>query len=254
MNIVSTGLRRDLAGQFTNAKLLAQQTAKRLARYVGAELRYSFQNPPITGPHIYQAVGIDPAAVSCIFDVGANVGQSAIAFASAFPKSRIHCFEPFKVTFERLCENTRAMGDRIILNHMACGDSVQTLSVVTGNDDSQLNKLIVSCDPSATMIDVGTVDDYCNTHNVRHIDILKTDTEGFDVSVLRGARCMLSDELVRCVVSEIGVLNDLQHSHFREVYQLMIDSGFEFGGIFEASYFKSGRFDFANALFIRRSI
>ena len=32
--------------------------------------------------------------VRCVFDVGANVGQSARKFMAAFPRADIYCFEP----------------------------------------------------------------------------------------------------------------------------------------------------------------
>ena len=37
--------------------------------------------------------------VSVIFDIGANIGQSAIKFCVAFPTARILCFEPVKDTY-----------------------------------------------------------------------------------------------------------------------------------------------------------
>src|SRR5687768_17470636 len=43
--------------------------------------------------------------VSVVFDVGANVGQSALRFTAGFPEARIYCFEPVKETFSRLREN-----------------------------------------------------------------------------------------------------------------------------------------------------
>src|SRR6476661_6549330 len=40
-----------------------------------------------------------------IFDVGANVGQSATAYVTEFPKSLVYCFEPVDETFRLLQEN-----------------------------------------------------------------------------------------------------------------------------------------------------
>lgn len=43
--------------------------------------------------------------ISVVFDVGANVGQSACKFKLAFPGAKIYCFEPVKETFEILKRN-----------------------------------------------------------------------------------------------------------------------------------------------------
>lgn len=32
--------------------------------------------------------------ITTIFDVGANIGQTVLKFAAAFPRAQIHCFEP----------------------------------------------------------------------------------------------------------------------------------------------------------------
>ena len=40
--------------------------------------------------------------VRCIFDVGANMGQSAARFAREFPSAQIYSFEPVKQTFAAL--------------------------------------------------------------------------------------------------------------------------------------------------------
>ena len=68
----------------------------------------------LTGTRIYRVLprGLDPFAdirthlpfleVSTIFDVGANVGQSAKKFSRYFPNSEIYCFEPVAETYREL--------------------------------------------------------------------------------------------------------------------------------------------------------
>src|SRR5207244_368202 len=38
-------------------------------------------------------------SVDTIFDIGGNVGQSAVRFAKAFPNAQVHTFEPVPETF-----------------------------------------------------------------------------------------------------------------------------------------------------------
>src|SRR4051812_36845319 len=54
-------------------------------------------------------------APSTIFDVGANVGQTALKFAIAFPEARIFCFEPVTSTLRKLGKNVQ--GFRSITCH-----------------------------------------------------------------------------------------------------------------------------------------
>ena len=67
-------------------RLRAQAAVKSVTRLFGLEIRYAFQNLPIYSPMIYGR-WVRPADARCIFDVGANIGQSAKAFAKAFPNA-----------------------------------------------------------------------------------------------------------------------------------------------------------------------
>lgn len=79
----------------------AQAALKSLARAVGLEIRYAFQNLPITSAALYGR-WLSPEDARCIFDVGANIGQSAKAFANAFPNAVVYSFEPFPAAFHEL--------------------------------------------------------------------------------------------------------------------------------------------------------
>src|SRR5437016_4754791 len=46
-------------------------------------------------------------SVETIFDIGGNVGQSALRFARAFPTAQVHTFEPVPETFRQLAANVR---------------------------------------------------------------------------------------------------------------------------------------------------
>jgi hypothetical protein len=50
-----------------------------------------------------------PDAIKSIFDVGANVGQTAILLSRRFPQAKIYSFEPLSATFHKLQQNTAAL-------------------------------------------------------------------------------------------------------------------------------------------------
>lgn len=60
--------------------------------------------------------------VDIVFDVGANVGQSAKHYLKCFPNSHIYCFEPSSNTFRRLQDNLE-VNDRIHCVQMALSSS-----------------------------------------------------------------------------------------------------------------------------------
>src|SRR5262249_44707106 len=101
-------------------------------------------------------------------------------------------------------------------------------------------------------IQIAAIDDICEQQGITRIDILKTDTEGYDAEVLAGARRMLSEERVRCIICEVGFLGDKQHTDFTRVFLFLHQLGFEMAGIYELSYGSNYRINFTNALFVRR--
>jgi FkbM family methyltransferase len=225
----------------------AQAALKSVARSLGVEIRYAFQNPPISSPSIYHR-WLCPDDARCIFDVGGNIGQSAIAFALTFPNATVHSFEPFPEAFHQLSITGAKFKDRIKPWRLALGDKEHAL--LTGVDPSSKSQLNALAPGSGgASVKVTTVDAFCNRERIASIDILKTDTEGYDARVLSGARRMLSEKRIQCVVSEVGFVGDRHHTPFEEVYGILHTNGYWLAGLYETSYCRSGECDFANALF-----
>lgn len=79
---------------------------------------------------------------------------------------------------------------------------------------------------------------------------LKTDTEGHDLQVLRGARNRLASG-IKAVIVEVGMLgDDTAHTRFEDAYDLLSDLGFRLRGLYEPHYKSNGTLHFANALFV----
>jgi FkbM family methyltransferase len=153
--------------------------------------------------------------MNIVFDVGANVGQFALQAMRELPGARIYSFEPHPQTFRRL---QTAMATReISMYQLALGQRSGCATLYEydeSGDLTQINSLVpdsrfaVAKGLSAAEIEVpcATIDSFCLQENIDHIGLLKIDTEGFDLFVLRGARRMLSEHRVDFVYVEF---NDL---------------------------------------------
>jgi hypothetical protein len=103
---------------------------------------------------------------------------------------------------------------------------------------------------------VDTLDDFARSHGVQQIDLLKTDTEGFDLEVLHGAQAMLSAGAIRFVLSEVTFdAMDSYHTSFTKVFEYLAAHGFRFVDIYDHDYvsFSPRRppLAYCNALFYR---
>ena len=128
-------------------------------------------------------------------------------FRETFENPKIHSFEPAKAPFQILTKKVQGLRDVHIANS-AMGASQETKTFFE-NEFSDMSSFLET-DENAwgsiaqhTAIQLDTVDDYCNRAGVEHINILKSDTQGYDLEVLRGARRMLENEKVDLIYLEL---------------------------------------------------
>lgn len=176
---------------------------------------------------------------STVFDVGANIGQSAKTYRAHFPDAEIYCFEPVRRTFAELKNNLQEM-KRVQCFRCALGSSAQKgLMVLKGSSNlfrlrSGSGSPQDDSDAPTEAVDVLTLDGFCADNNIQHIDFLKIDTEGHDLEVLKGASAMLAGHEIDLVQVEAG-MNPGNHRHASmESLKTFLESlGYVLFGIYE---------------------
>jgi len=162
-----------------------------------------------------------------VFDVGANVGATAIAFARGFPQATVYAFEPVAGTFQTLAENVAAE-TRIRPLNLALGRRagrarmrIQALSVS--------NRIATWRDyyrPHET-VTMASGDAFCAEHAIEEIGFLKIDAEGHDLEVLRGFSAMLKASRVDLVEAEVGMNpENRMHASFGSVQKFLERRGY----------------------------
>jgi FkbM family methyltransferase len=136
--------------------------------------------------------------ITTVFDVGANVGQSAAAFAHRCPEAIVFAFEPLADNLTALVRNT-AHQPRIRCHHMALGDVDRATSVAGAGVSARI------ADDGGDPTSMQTLDGFCAENGVAHIGFLKIDTEGYDHRVLKGASRMLAAQQIDVVQVEAGM-------------------------------------------------
>jgi FkbM family methyltransferase len=141
-----------------------------------------------------------------VFDLGANVGQSAAKFLAAFPSARVFCYEPATENFRRLTERFAGAG-RIRCMQMALGSaSGDAVLLVEGASDR--NRLLGAGEGRSEDTErtaVRRLDEVCRELGIGSVDYLKVDTEGHDLEVLRGAEPLLVEQRIDFVQVEAGM-------------------------------------------------
>lgn len=175
--------------------------------------------PPGSDVHQDIRFFLPEVTVRCVFDVGANVGQSAREYLRHYPGAQIHSFEPASATFAKL-ETAFAGEPNVHCWNLAMGSRDGEADLFLA-DSSDMNRLADGSGAGRTeRIRVETIDGFCARHRIEDIDLLKIDTEGHDLDVLTGAETMLAASRVGLVQVEAAMNPGNRHhvafERFRE--------------------------------------
>ncbi len=198
-----------------------------------------------------------------IFDVGANVGQSATLYGKRFPASTVFSFEPAADTFRHLQSNTTSFRNIRCFN--VAFAAKPGMGFLAHGATSDLNKVVSdleACDGA----DLGacertrqeTIDEFCAEKYIRRIDYLKIDAEGADLDIIRGAERMLRQARVSVIEVEVGVAPENQlHVPLHELKLHLEQREYLIFGFYEQTYEWKRRLSHlrrANVVFIARSL
>ncbi len=197
--------------------------------------------------------------VKTVFDIGANIGQSALRFNKAFPEATIHSFEPVIRSYEAGLKNTTEYAS-IVWHHLALGNNPESIVFYSSGMD-QTNSIKNTTISRGTKrgdrnaVDLVRLDDFVANNRITHIDLLKTDTEGLDIAVLEGAESLLRDGGVSYILSEVGFCEaDKVHSFFPSIAGYLELFGYRlvcFYGISDIEHFRGWGVTYADALFAK---
>ena len=195
-----------------------------------------------------------------IFDVGANRGQSIRFFRGLFAKCTIYGFEPSSKVFSILSEKFNGVssvklfelalgsvsGKGVFFEHLLDETSTMSLPDLDSKWQKTKNRLLLTGSERSfteTIVNVTTIDEFCATHEVSRIDLLKIDVEGFEHEVLKGGIKTLTQGKVRIIQIERHA-DDLRLDRTPEIQGLLTLLGFHtvisikhsFGNFYEDFY------------------
>ena len=162
------------------------------------------------------------------FDVGANHGAYSRYLLSVSPGSRVYAFEPHPRTFNCLRENLCNEANVRLVNS-AVAESAGKFKLYdfeNGDGSTQASldqETIKMFSDQTTSYDVSviTIDEFMAEEGIEKVDLLKIDTEGFDLAVLRGARKALAAHAIGVIQFEFIPANIARHVTMRDFFEVL---------------------------------
>jgi FkbM family methyltransferase len=199
--------------------------------------------------------------INRVLDIGAHFGEWGRTAIEAFPAAEVISFEPFPESFAVLQKNLSGNGRHTAVN-VAAGDCAGELDFFL-YQNSCLNSLTQRSawsvksnwnSMASIKVQVVRLDDWCEQANLQHVDLLKVDTEGFDLQVLQGAEGLFRQGRVRFVFVEFNDLQSIENAtggSLLAVDRYLRDFGFRFINTYLDSVgTKAPLFITSNALFM----
>lgn len=140
-----------------------------------------------------------------VWDVGANIGYYSKKFADASsPGGKVLAFEPFPETVVQL-QSAVVDWDNIAVVPKALGATPGIVRMAHGGDELGATNKIVSSSTSEgfTEVEVITGDALVESVDVPAPNIIKIDTEGFELDVLEGMARLLRKPGLRAIFIEV---------------------------------------------------
>ena len=187
-----------------------------------------------------------------LFDIGAHHGETIKLFSKKFEIEEIHCFEASPINFKILSMELKRINfkSKIYLNNLGIGannkntfinqtEETSSSSINEFNRNSKYLKKklkilnIKNYENFYTKIPIKLIklDDYIEQKKIEKIDILKIDTEGFELNVLKGLKLNCKkvkfiyfehhyDDMLKKNYTFSMINNYLKKKSFKKVFKL----------------------------------
>jgi FkbM family methyltransferase len=175
-----------------------------------------------------------------VFDVGANRGDYSAEIIASFgcENIRLYCFEPSITAFGLLngelskCQNVKlynfGFGDKTeTVKLYSCSEGAGSASVINTHYHNMDNSHIVE------EIELTTLDEFCNTHNIRKIDFMKMDVEGYELNILRGGSKLINSASVDFIQFEFGFPSIESRVFFKDIFSYLSGNYYVYRSLYD---------------------
>jgi FkbM family methyltransferase len=145
--------------------------------------------------------------------------------------------------------------DRISVNEMALGSTVGKAYVHEGFSDlthSISSSVNTTYSKAKEEVYLETIDTYVARKKIEEIDLLKVDTEGHEIEVLKGADTTIKGGRIKAIFAECDFRReDKQHTYFPDLLEYLHEKDFTFFGLYDVIHYgENYGVGYCNALFL----
>lgn len=155
-----------------------------------------------------------------IVEAGAHIGTDTCEMAGLWPTATIFAFEPIPEIFEQLIKNTSGLPN-VKCFKMALGDKTGICNIFQSSGESDGSSSIL--EPKVHLInhpdvkfenkievEVITLRDWMKNEDIKKVDFLWLDLQGFELNVMKESKCEISE--VSVIYTEVSTMENYSES------------------------------------------
>lgn len=188
-----------------------------ISDYIGHFYYFGFKDPSI------QELLTISKDKSVIFDIGANIGYTALNMAKSNSTQTIYAFEPDSFNFDCLVNNINLNSNsKIHPFQLGFGEKVgKEKLIITTNSNLGENKINANATSNYSWITISTIDHFCSEENINKIDLIKIDVEGYEYNVLKGGESSIEKWRPTLFIELIDANLKLQDSSAKQLVSFL---------------------------------
>lgn len=168
-----------------------------------------------------------------VMDIGANMGNYSVMLRKSGITLPLFAFEPHPVAFRKLSAAAETYNFTAV--PMGAGEESSTATIYDyqgdgGSEHASMYKGVIEHlhkgKAEEATIALTTIDEFVALHHIQKIALLKIDTEGHELSVLKGARQTIAGGLAEVIQVEFNEMNIISRTFFRDIVDIL--PGYDF--------------------------
>ncbi|UCJ08159.1 FkbM family methyltransferase [Chitinophaga pendula] len=213
----------------------------------------NYENETVSGEKAFvkQMVAGGKLMSGVVLDIGANHGNYAAMLRKLKVKLPIFAFEPHPAAFAKL-EQTAAEYDFTAIQQGASNETTTALiydyAGGEGSEHASMYKEVIAGFRNSAVdevhISLTTIDEFVETNHISRIALLKIDTEGNELNVLKGARQTIAAGLIDAVQVEFNEMNVIARTFLKDIITAL--PGYDFYRLLPNGLLPLGKYVAAN--------
>lgn len=165
-----------------------------------------------------------------VFDVGANIGGYSRMIFEINPTATVYAFEPHPKTFQNLIKNIKNQkfyAYNYAIGHKSAGGRITLYDYEDSNGSSHASvfkEVIETIHKKKSVehkVEVITLDSFIKSNSITGIDLLKIDTEGNELDVIKGMSECLSEGKIKIIQFEFNEMNVISRTFFKDFWDIL---------------------------------